>query len=199
MALLSWPSSDDFKPSSSEWQIQSSTGIVVSPMTKTEVLLDLPGARWIATLTFEDMDPDDWKDLDGLLANLSPGLGNTVLLPDSAYAAPRGNATSGSASGNAGSYAVNVASVNGSAPQIMRGDRMQIANRLYVVRSQPTLSGGAATVSIFPPLYGTIAGSAITFLEPKCTMRLTDDNQNRVSHETMDYGSRVIQFTEPRP
>jgi len=76
---------NDVIPTSTEWQLISNSQIYVSPLSGTIQTVELPGARWSATLNYNELEPEEASKLKGFLVQ-ARGSSNKFYMFD--YSAP---------------------------------------------------------------------------------------------------------------
>ena len=149
-----------------------------SPFTGAEQVYEWPAAAWSAGFDVMAKTPAEWAQLDGFIAALRGRVG-TVLIGPRHVPRPTGTAnTSGVLAGaaSAGARALSLSGL-GNTRTLAAGDFLHLGSgataRLYCVSEPATSnSGGAATVSIEPPLRVALAGgSAVTLTRPMTVMR----------------------------
>lgn len=89
MATLDYDTDCGIVPTTNEWSLVSNTQILISPLSGALQTVELPGARWVATLSFSDMEPEESRVLIGFLARLRGSAGRFTLY-DHSLAAARG-------------------------------------------------------------------------------------------------------------
>jgi hypothetical protein len=77
-------------PTSNTWQLKTNTHIFTSPLSNATQVLELPGARWAATLKFDDLEDVEKRVLYSFLAKMR-GAANQFKLYDHSYAGPQGD------------------------------------------------------------------------------------------------------------
>ena len=195
MALLSWPAAiEPHEPH--EFRIRRRHEFYSSPFSGTEVIHELPGARWTARLAFDDLEAAAWRDLEGLLSNLDR-MTDTVALPDHAWPGNLGVQTGTQLlSGAAESQSVTVTGMTG---PLQRGDRFMVGGRLYRVRFLATPVSGTATVGIAPRLRASATSEAIAYANLTCPMRVVDGEQNNPTRKPGPRADFAVEFVEPLP
>lgn len=184
--ILDFP---DIIPDVTEWALLTNTQIFTSPLSGDTQTVTMPGARWAASLTFDNLTPSTARELMAFLVKLKGPAGRFYLydhtLPD-----PRGIA------GTAGTYAmVDGANQVGDtidtkgwtvsqSNMLLAGDYFQIGDELKMItETAASDSGGLSTLTFEPPIRNSPADSSNIILEkPMCVMRLIDDEQIRWSN-----------------
>lgn len=155
-----------------------------SPLNRTVQTVELPGARWTATLEFRGISHADARTLKAFFAQLR-GMAGRFYLGDYSHRTPAGSA--------AGTPLVNGASQTGSSlitdgwtPSqsnlLLPGDYIGVNGELKIITAACSSDGsGNATLTFEPPLRAAPLDNApITVAAPKCTMRLLDDEQDQI-------------------
>ena len=187
MTTLTFPSS--VSPSSIEWGLKSNTQSFTSPLNSSTQTLELPGARWYATLNFTNLNAEKGRILYAFLAQLRGSSGRFYLY-DAAFSTPRGVGT--------GTPLVKGASQTGTSLDtdgwttsttgiLLAGDYIEVNGELKLVVADVDSDGsGNATLTIEPPLRSSPGDNdPITVTNPKATMMLIDDNQNKRSSSSI--------------
>ncbi len=164
-----------------EWYLVSNTQTHESPLSGAMQTLELPGARWAATLTISKKKAEQARPLAAFLISLRGQAGN-FYLHDHTHPTPRGAA--------AGTPVVYGASQTGSqlitsgwnvnVPDILlAGDYIQVGNELkMVVADADSDANGRATLQIEPPWRNSPTDAAAIITDhPRALMKLTDNKQ----------------------
>ena len=189
MSTLSFPTWSRSAPSQMSFSLVANTMSFSSPLTRSVQTSELPGARWAAKMTFQNLTDADVRIFKAWINKLS-GMAGRFYLWDFTHPVPSGTA--------AGSPLVNGASQVGrtlitdgwTASQsglLLPGDYFGVNGELKVITAPAVSdSDGNATLEFESPLRASPDNNAvITITRPTCTMMLDDDKQ--------DY----FYFTEP--
>ena len=87
MAVLTFP---DIVPSSISFGIKYNTQINISSLSGAVQTVEIPGARWVANMSFSDMEPAETRVLAAFLAELRGSSGRFALY-DFSHKDPRGS------------------------------------------------------------------------------------------------------------
>ena len=181
MTILTFPGIR--RPSGASYRLRGNTQTHRSPLDGTVQTLEMPGAVWELTVSWESLNSDDIRVLAAFLANLRGSAGRFYYSP--ASWSPR-RATGG------GSPLINGASQSGStlatdgwtaSGQAMRtGDWLSYEDtlfrrRLHMVTADTNANGaGQASLPITPPIRRAGADNgAVEIVEPSGVFRLPDD------------------------
>ena len=170
-------------PNGVEWQLISNTQSFTSPLDKTVQTLELPGARWMATLSFNNLTDADARILLAFLAALR-GQSGRFTMHDHSHPTPSGIAT-GTPLVAGASQTGGTLVTDGWTPSqtgiLKAGDYLGVNGELHMVIADADSDvSGNATFSIEPPLRASPAdNAAITVNSPTATFRLMDDGQAR--------------------
>lgn len=197
MTTLVWP--DTCSPSTIKFQLITNTRMEVSQWTGGQVVQELIGAAWMAVMTFDSMTLAKYQLVRAWTRRLG-GPTKRVLVRDYSYTGMQGGATGSiKATGNINAKRVTLSSIGGSSPAFLLGDLIQIGERLYQVSDDTVVpSGGSAVVNIDPPLRDTWVNADVVTTQPKCVMRLIDDNQDSMQAQLV-VGSGTLTFREALP
>ncbi len=162
------------------WALKTNTLLFTSPLSRETQSLELTGARWEVTYTLTPHNKVEAGVINAFLVGLR-GAANSFYGFDPDRKTPQGT-------GN-GTPLVNGASQVGtslitdgwanSETVLKAGDYFQVGNELKMVTADVTSDGsGNATIAFEPVLRAAPADNAtIITTNPKCIMRLVDDNQ----------------------
>jgi hypothetical protein len=175
-----------------------SAAVSRSPFTGTEQVYEWPAASWSAGFDVMAKTPAEWAQLDGFIAALRGRVG-TVLIGPRHVPRPSGTAATAGVTAGAASAGARVLSLSGlgNARTLAAGDFLQLGSgataRLYCVSEPATSSaGGAASVSIEPPLRAAVTGgSAVTLARPATVMRSV---AGEISVDLQPGGLRMASF-----
>jgi hypothetical protein len=178
MADISFPETVK-QPQMVEWGLRSNTWTFASPLSGSVRTVGIPGARWMAALTWPSMHRDDAVVLQALLVRLR-GMENRLLMHDLSKPVLRGS--------GGGTPVVNGASQTGSSIILSglpattlvykAGDMLGIGGELKMVTTDATSTGGGAlTVQFEPPLRASPSnGSAVTTSKPQARFVPADNS-----------------------
>jgi hypothetical protein len=180
MPTVNFPTLTQAAPTNLEFGLVSNTQTFVSPLSGQVQTLELPGARWRASFSFENLSDADAATLQAFLVSLR-GQSGRFYLWNFARSTPRGVATGTpvvSGAGQTGSTLTTsgwTASVTGI---LKAGDFIGVNGELKMVTADVnSTAGGLATLSIEPPLRASPAnGAAITTTKPTTTFMLSDQS-----------------------
>lgn len=190
-------------PSSMTWRLKANTQVHESPLDGTTQTLVMPGARWVASLTWEVMDREMARVVSAFIARMNGRSGRFLLSP---IHAPR-IATAG------GTPLVQGAGLTGDLLEtdgweanktvIVAGDYLSFVNsagrpQLHMaVASAVSNSVGYAPIRIAPPLRSSPADNTpIEVVEPVGVFRLADDDQGDLSTRAALLSSLTIECEE---
>jgi len=202
MTILTFPSIR--RPSGASYRLRGNTQTHRSPLDGTVQTLEMPGAVWELTVSWETLNSDDMRVLAAFLASLRGGAGRFYYSP--ATWAPR-RATGG------GSPTINGASQSGStlatagwtaSGQAMRaGDWLSYTDtssrlRLHMVTSDTNANGsGQASLPITPPIRRAgSSGAAVDVATPSGVFRLPDDATPEMQVKPPMLGSVTLTMVE---
>jgi hypothetical protein len=163
---------------SESWQLTANTRAYVSELTGAEQVASLPGDKWIANISFNNLVRSDIGKLRAFLAAMRGRSGTCYLSPQET---PLGT-VSGTPLVNGASQTGTTLVTNGwgaSETVLMAGDYFEVNGELKVATADVVSDGaGAATINFAPDLrQSPVDNEPIIVSNPKCTMRLTDDSQ----------------------
>lgn len=170
--VVPWPDQFDFS-------LISNTQIFQSPLSGSLQTLELPGARWGATLTFNNVKDDDAATLQAFLTQLR-GQANRFSLWNMARPNPRGNIKAGTAAtvngANQTGNQLHTHNWNPGDTILLPGDLFSVNGELKMITAAATADGtGAATLQFEPPLRSSPSDAApITTSQPTATFILSD-------------------------
>lgn len=165
-----WPDQFDFS-------LVSNTQIFTSPLSGSVQTLELPGARWAATMTFNNVKDDDAALLQAWLTQLR-GQANRFNLWNMARPNPRGTAAGSPVVSGASQtgYTLTTKGWTANSAVLLPGDFIGINGELKMVSADVTAdASGNATIQFEPPLRVSPGDLApITTGKPTATFVLTD-------------------------
>jgi hypothetical protein len=180
MSILTFPALSREASSTLEWGLISNTLSFSSPLNGSEQTLEMPGARWAATLPYPSLNLSDAALVRAFLSQLR-GKAGRFYMWNMAYENRRGTAGGTpivSGAGQTGASLVTSGWPN-STTVLKAGDFVGIGGELKIMVADATSNGsGVATLAFSPPLRAAPSnGSAIVTTKPTCIMRLADDSQ----------------------
>lgn len=194
MTPILWPAS--LRPSSCDWRLVTRTASVVSPFTGARQDIELPGALWQCTLTFDALTLEEERALSGLLSRLRGPVGR-VYVPDFAHFGNRGSAGGTMrATGAMDAKVITVTGITGNGVAFAVGDRIEIDARIYEVCVDAVADGGAATLEIAPPLRVAAVNVRLWVEDLHTIMQLQDDRQHGRRQRGSAPPSREVTFVE---
>lgn len=181
MTILTFPTIR--RPSAGSYRLRGNTQTHRSPLDGTEQTLEMPGAVWELTVSWDSLSPDDSRVLAAFLAQLRGAAGRFYYSP--AAWQPRRATGGGTPLINGASQSGSSLATDGWTPsvQVMRaGDWLSYTDtsarrRLHMVTADVTSSaGGAAALAITPPIRRAgLDNAAIEVAAPSGVFRLPDD------------------------
>ncbi len=207
-APLALPVISQRAPTQASFSLVANTQTFESPLNKSVQTYELPGARWAASWSYQNLTDADARILKAWLAKLR-GQAGRFSCYDWTHKRPTGRAyRSGSVNGagqtgrtvNA-EWAVLSLTIDSHlltadmtdltcdaihetyADWLLPGDYIGINGELKLVTDTVALTGSGLVIIAFePPLRSAPAdGAAITVIRPTCTMRLVDDKQDNMT------------------
>jgi hypothetical protein len=180
MATLNFPT---IIPSSVSFGIKYNTQINVSSLSGATQTIEVPGARWVATLSFDDLEAYEGRVMAAFLAELR-GASGRFYLQDHSHTTPRGAGGSGITVTAETSSGTTIPTTGWgiSAPNILRkGDDIELENKELKIITLDVDSdvSGNATLTFEPPIRNTITNaSAVVLTDCEAIMLLSED-ENR--------------------
>jgi len=199
MTTLSLPSGFR-RPGGVTFSLKPNTQAFQSPLTKATQTMELPGARWAAVITWQDLTEAEIRVLRAFLARLR-GRAGRVYLWDMAFETPAGVATGTPVVAGAGQSGATLAT-SGWTPSttgiLKTGDYIGVNGELKMVTADADSdAGGLATLAIEPPLRASPAdAAALTTVKPTATFRLLDDDQDNIPIRPPIRGDVTLTFEE---
>lgn len=180
MATLPFPA---IIPSSVSFGIKYNTQVNVSSLSGATQTIEIPGARWVATLSFDDLEAYEGRVMAAFLAELR-GAGGRFYLYDHTHTSPRGAASGAetvtvNGASQTGNSIITTWSASGT-DMLLPGDYIELENKeLKVVISAVTVTAGAATITFEPPIRTSPSDtSSISLVDCEAVMLLSED-ENR--------------------
>lgn len=202
MAILNFPTIR--RPSGASYRLRGNTQTHTSPFDGTVQTLEMPGAVWELTASWESLGTDDQRVLAAFLAQLRGAAGRFSYSPIAW--SPR-RATGGGTplvKGAAQSGASLVTDGWSASVQVMRaGDWLSYSDtsgrvRLHMVTADVTsTAAGEATLAITPPIRRAPAdNAAIEITAPAGVFRLPSDDAPEMSIRPPMLGSVTLTMVE---
>jgi hypothetical protein len=198
MTILSWPSGLPAPNSLSIAPAANTQSGGRSPFDGTEQTLQLPGTRWIAELRFVNLAEAEWRVLGAFLADLGGKAGRFTWSPIARFPR-RGTASPGTPRVNGGAQTGKTLVTDGwggAGTAFAVGDFLAYTDpagraTLHRVTADASVSSGAATISIAPPIRRSPADNALIDLAaPSCVWKLSRDDVME-DHEPGERGFSV--------
>ncbi len=179
MATLSMPAAPGFR--ASRFGLIANTQTFRSPLDGTVQTLELTGARWRANYELPPMKRAQAAAWSAFLTELLGSAGRFFGFDPDARS-PRGSGLGSPLVNGAGQTGKSLIVDGWSAIEtglLLPGDYFEVGGELKMTTAQVVSdAGGEATLAFTPPLRASPAdGAALTLLNPKTTMMLTDDEQ----------------------
>lgn len=170
-------------PSSSVFSLISNTQAFTSPLSRSTQTIELPGARWQFSLTYQNLSDADARVLKAFLLSLR-GAAGRFLLWDHAHPAPAGQAIGSPIVNGAGQLGTTINTAGWSSNitgLLLAGDYIQLGAELKILTADANSNGtGLAALAFEPPLRTSPGnGSSIIIVKPTAVFRLIDDEQDR--------------------
>jgi len=183
MAILSLPTMTRTSPSAMVFSLQPNTASFQSPLNRTVQTSELPGARWMASVSYNNLTDADARILKAWLNKLS-GMAGRFYLPDYTHLTPSGTALGTPLVKGAAQSGRTLLTDGWTANQanlLLPGDYFGVGTQLLVITDPISSdSGGNATLKFEAPLRSIPADNAvITKTAPTCVMMLVDDKQDK--------------------
>lgn len=165
MIILDWPA--QIRPSQQSFKLVSNGAVFTSPFTASSQTVRYPGSRWQTTMSFDNLDDQESRLLEVLLARLDGQAGRVRLFDfGRAPAVQRGTPLVNGAGQSGDSV-----NTDGWAPNVKvlsYGDYIQVGTELKMVLSDTMSSAaGQATIEIGPMLrYSPADNSAVGVANP---------------------------------
>jgi hypothetical protein len=185
MTTKTFPVLAQAAPVNLEWALQSNTQTFTSPLNGTMQTLELPGARWRASFTYQNLSEADAAKLQAFLVSLR-GQAGRFYLYNFARPKPNGVGTGTPLVNGANQSGASLVTDGWTASQtgiLKAGDFIGVNGELKMVTADVNSDGsGNATLSIEPPLRASPAdNSAITVTMPTTTFVLSDTTSKWVT------------------
>lgn len=191
-----------------KWSLQTNTMTFSSPLSNATQRMELPGARWSASLSFRDLQQAEHREWMATLAQLRGAAGSCYLSPsfgNPLMGAGGGNPVVAGANQTGNSLTIS-GGPNSATAWLKKGDYFSFDNGLgqrelkIVTAAVNTNGSGAATITFEPPIRSAPAnGAAVEINAPSAIMRLVDDSQAQWTITGRRFGSATVQFIETFP
>lgn len=197
MSTISWPATRLFMPQHFEIALRSNVLISTSPLTGATGTVEIPGARWVMSMTLVQRKHERQAEREALLAMIA-GQANRVALWHMARPTPQGTMAGSptlSATAAAGATSLSIATTAGAT--LLAGDMGKVGSQLVQVVEPATADGsGAMTANIRPALRAQVAsGSAFVWNRPTGLFLLTQQ-EVRVPYQPSWGGEISLEFVE---
>lgn len=167
-------------PSNESWECIFNQQTSVSPITGNQKEIELPGAKWRASLPFTYPSHDDARLLAAFVMAMRGQTGRTKVTP---YAAktilgdPSGSPTVNGAGQTGGTLATQSWPIDTTV--LRAGDYFEVNGELKMVTADATTdASGEVTISFSPNLHESPpAAEPIIYTNPTCTMKLANPSQ----------------------
>jgi hypothetical protein len=188
-----WPTS--LVPNASEWRLIANTAAFVSPLTGATRTLARGGDRWACTLTLHNLTDDNRADLKAFLAKLR-GQAHRVVIGDHSYTR-RGTQSANVLVNGASQTGSSLIIDGGSGSSTFKaGDLVTVDGYLHMITADVTLSGGAGTISIVPPLRSSPANNATVTVTAPTARFLLANNTVSWSNVPGGFSSFTVELIE---
>lgn len=202
MTILTFPTIR--RPSGASYRLRGNTQSHRSPLDGTEQTLEMPGAVWELTASWESLGTDDQRVLAAFLADLRGGAGRFTYSP--AVWAPRRATGGGTPLVNGGGQSGKQLATDGwaSGVQVARaGDWLSFDDtsgrrRLHMVTADAMSdASGQATLSISPPIRRSpLNDAALDVTTPSGVFRLPSDDAPEMSIRPPMLGALTLTMVE---
>ena len=178
MSNLTIPKQNFFRNAS--FGLEENTETFTSPISNTIQTIARTGGRWYLTINYVPMTREDASEVLAFLTGLR-GRVNSLFGFDPLGTQPRGNMSGSTLVVNGASQTGTSLICDGASNSTLilkAGDYFQIGSELKMITSDVTSDGsGNATLNFSPSLRSSPSDDAsIITSNPKCIMKLTDDN-----------------------
>ncbi len=174
---------------SAEFGIERAVGVTTSPFALSQQVFAHPGAIWTGRVTLApmvDATAHEWASFISRLAGMS---GSFLMAPPDRDT-PEGTQTANFTANGASAIRATSVAVNGmgSTNTLLAGDRISIGSIIYEQVVDVTASGGAATLTIEPPLrVALVGGETIKTTSMLGEFRLTSNEVRSVRQSDGTY------------
>lgn len=178
MAVKDFPQISE--PDTAEWTLEYQTQSFKSDLNGISQDLELPGARWSASLQYTNRFGREARELAAFIGSLRGRAGRFWLTPSDwePYGTALGS-PSLSADVTSGETVIQTSGWGASQPEALAiGDFFELNGELKQVTQTVSSDGtGAAQVEFVPPQrVGISAGASLRLTEPRCLMKLDGDD-----------------------
>jgi hypothetical protein len=208
LTVLALPTIGRKAPTQASFGLAANTQSFESPLNKSVQTNELPGARWSASWTYNNLTGKDARILKAWLAKLRGQAGRFACF-DYTHWHPSGKAREGGTVHGAGQTGAEISlhwtiltlTIDNSlltadmtdlgcsavhetyTDWLLPGDYIGINGELKMVTDFVAMStGGTVAVAFEPPLRSIPAdGAIVTVIRPTCTMKLVDDMQDAMT------------------
>ena len=192
---LAMPTSPNF--TRSEWGISRAVSTSQSPFTFSTQAFKFAGAKWYSTVTLPPMKREQASEWLAFFMQLQGQFG-TFLMGDPDAKAVQGtiaNTVAVNANFSVGAYDVTIDGADASESKLFKkGDYVQFnsgaSSKMHMIIADVASNGsGVATLAIEPPLSAALGNNAtVTYVSPKCVMRMTTNEQTWSADRISLYG-----------
>ena len=179
MAVKNYP--EISAPDGEDWEIRYNTQSFTSKLNGVAQTVELPGAKWAASVSYGSRFGREARILQGFLASLKGTAGRFWFTPTDWE--PLGNPSGTgltAALAPGGSSSIETDGWPGNSDELfIPGDYIELSGELKKVTNFVNSDiAGAATIEFAPPLRRVISNNTvIRYNEPRCLMKLADDSQ----------------------
>lgn len=178
MATTSFP---NIIPSNVSFGIKYNTQINVSSLSGSIQTIEIPGARWVANLAFNDLEDTEGRVLAAYLAELR-GASGRFYLYDHSHASPRGtNLASGTVLVSGASQVGNTLITSGwtinETGILLKGDYIEIGvKELKIITIDANSDGSGLSTLTFDPPIRTSPGDTTVVVRTNAEAQMLLDN-----------------------
>ncbi|MDQ1081451.1 hypothetical protein [Pseudoroseomonas cervicalis] len=202
MAILQFPTGIA-RPAGLSWLPRANTQSHTSPLDGTTQTLQMPGMRWVVTLTWEDLKPEHWRILGAFIAQLGGQAGRFTYGPWHApRTAPGVGAPVVDGAGQAGDLLVtrgwpNFTRVFNTGDWLSYPDAQGRPMLHQVVANSSSNGTGQAATRLAPPLRRPGAdGAAVEVVNPVGVFMLASDDDGEIRFRKPVRASTSLQLVE---
>jgi hypothetical protein len=171
MSTITWPVA--ICPAQLAFGLRTNVLVSTSPLNGTIDTLEIPGARWVGSMTLPPATYADQAVREALFSEIG-GQANRVALWHFARPEPRGTMRGSptlSATAAAGATSLSIATTTGNT--LLAGDMVKVGSQLVQVIADATAAASVLTVSVRPALRAQVAsGGAVSWDKPTTTFIL---------------------------
>lgn len=199
MTTYALPDKAHFIPAAGEWGLRANVWAAPSPLNGMNQTVALPGAVWVANLTFRPQTMAERADLEGWLLALG-GQEHRVSMahPVPSRWIPRGTMRgSPTIQSTAVQFANELVIQTTASATLLRGDFIKVGNQVYQVSADATADGsGILTVGVTPRVRTAHSVSAaVTWSKPTAVFMLAS-NESIVPYTPGMSPAFTVQFIE---